>query len=55
MLANSIVGEMSSSEAQSYSNAARDFLASDAFAKFHQDYFVTELIGILEAECASGT
>jgi hypothetical protein len=47
--------EMSSSEAQSYSNAARDFLASDAFAKFHQDYFVTELIGILEAECASGT
>jgi hypothetical protein len=44
---------ISESEAQRYSNAARDFLASDAFSKFHQDYFVTELMGILEAEFAA--
>jgi len=46
--------EMSESETLRYSNAARDFLASEAFVKFHQDYFVAELMGILEAEFASG-
>ena len=46
--------EMSEGEAQRYYNAARDFMANDAFDKFHQDYFVTELMGILEAEFASG-
>lgn len=47
--------EMPESEAQCYHAAARDFLASDAFARFHQDYFVAELMGILEAELVSGT
>jgi hypothetical protein len=54
MALNRYLREMSSSEAQNYSNAARDFLASEAFTKFHQDYFVTQLMDILEAEFASG-
>jgi len=46
---------MPESKAQNYRDAARDFLASDAFDKFHQDYFVNELMEILEIEFASLT
>ena len=44
--------KMSIDEAQSYLDSARDFLASVAFGKFHQDFWVDELIKILEIEFA---
>lgn len=46
--------EMSEREVERLHSSASDFLASDAFAKFHQDYFVTELLSILEAELENG-
>lgn len=46
--------EIHESEAQRYHNAACDFLASKDFGRFHQDAFVNELMGILEAEFARG-
>lgn len=45
--------KMSVGEAQRYLDAARDFLASAAFGKFHQDFWLRELIKTLETEFAN--
>jgi hypothetical protein len=42
--------KMSESEARHYHANIRDFLASDAFDRFHQDSFVANIITILEEE-----
>lgn len=44
---------MPESEAQRYITAAHDFIASDTFKKFDQEYYVTELMDILETEFAN--
>jgi hypothetical protein len=46
--------KMSSGETQRYLGAARDFLVSAAFEKFHQDFWVSELMKILEIEFTVG-
>lgn len=51
--ANCFLKKMSSVEANRYIGVARDFLASSAFKKFHQDFWVDELLGILETEFAN--
>lgn len=51
--ANCFLKKMSSLEANRYIGVARDFLASSAFKKFHQDFWVDELLGILETEFAN--